>query len=459
MFCANCGAKLAKGSKFCTACGCKVGEVLQGGSEEIPVTSTQGMNVSQIEKKVMIRLSFILGYVMSVVLFVAAWFESPMVEWFSSEEFSFSFLDIVSAAFNTGRFFEKANISLGGLLAEIPFYVRAGAVLLGLLYFVSIAWLLIATVRIIVSKPILRSQAGAVVTSLLMAFLSLLLVKGFQNYVDESIGYGLSVGAEILEITWQFKCMIALLVVILVAIIVVSAKRNGLSIILHNPTARTVCELKRNFTFGKREKIIVGIICGVVVIGMVASAINNSIKHSDGLTAEEIRQDGYNELSYTKDAYTLTDKLQGWESRIDFHIDSADGVYTLWSLNAYDDGLDMGEYETQSFCGSMYACASKNVDITFYVLYPDGTIYASCPIDDWDNDGSYTSGITGFSSCTGGTYDENGNQLFTGNLFGEYRIIMVADDVEDVDIVFAYDKGSTSDSGYYYYRMYYPGEY
>lgn len=176
-------------------------------------------------------------------------------------------------------------------------------------------------------------------------------------------------------------------------------------------------------------------------------------------------KDEYSKLDYELCDDFFEDELDGYDDTITFTLHEADGEFTLWACEVYDDGdngyNDYGEYDYDAFEGEMYAFASKYADITFKVIYPDGTIYSECPIDDYNRSGEYTSGTCGIASYCGSSSDDDGNDIYQEPLYGTYRIVMECHNVKDVTVKFGYaddmywkEGGSDFD-----YQIFAPGAY
>lgn len=446
MFCGNCGKELPEGSKFCSACGWQVGVVGQAPGS----SANQGKNVvdaiaefdyAKMEKKTMLKFALFAGYIVSFLLFVAKWFEAPIVEMFSSKDATFSYLDLVAVGLKTGELFELLKLSIAKMLSQIPAGVKVVAVAFGVLYVVGMIWLVVAAVRTIVGKAIFVTQIGAIVSSFVSAVSAFVIVLVFQNAVDKSMGSDFAIGENILTVTWQLILLILVLLVMLFSVIYVRRKEELKHIV--DSKADSLFYMLGRFKYIKWVKMGFALLCVVAVVVWIISAIVGAMKHSNNWSYGQLREDKVNKLNFTYGTYELEEKVCDFYDlsyEWGIHVEEADGVFTLLTLEVPEgfEGTGVGGSESVS----LYA--SKNIDATLYVVHEKSGFVMNVPIFEDGNvkiDDVYAA-ITLM-----------GIDLMYPRDPGTYRVVMVCDDVKDVDLVFDYNGSG------YWRDVYYPGQY
>ena len=444
MFCGNCGKELPEGSKFCSACGWQVGVVGQAPGS----SANQGKNVvdaiadfdyAKMEKKTMLKFALFAGYIVSFLLFVAKWFEAPIVGMFSSKDATFSYLDVVAVGLKTGELFELLKLSMAKMLSQIPAGVKVVAVAFGVLYVVCMIWLAVAAVRTIAGKAIFTSQLGALVSSFVSAVSAFAIVLAFQSAVDQSMGSDFAIGENILTVTWQLIVLILVLLAMIFANLYARKKEEFKNIV--DSKADSIFYMLGRFKYIKWVKMGIAVLCAVAVIAWIVSAIVGAMKHSDNWSLGQLREDKVNKLNYTYGTYVLEEKLSVWDdfnTDWEIHVEEADGVFTLFTLEIPEGFQGAGRNVDEWI--SLFA--SKDIDATLYVIHEkSGFVLNSSLVEDSQLDGVYN------------TWTSMGIDLSIPRDPGTYRVVLVCDNVKDVDLIFY-----CSEIGYYG-NVYYPGQY
>lgn len=509
MFCSKCGTKLPDEAAFCPKCGEKVLRIADSEkTEEKPLeaklseekaaeakpseektaeakpveekpsevkTSEAGKTEDPMSNSHMFgKLLMIALNVVALIKYFGNWFSMPVLSLFSDSDAEFSFMDLIRLFFKSGRLFKATNQNFGEVLSEVPGGVKFLALILAALFFASIILIVLSIVYYVTDRATVKFQikeCGFMAATLLSFGITVLVL---QKKIDDAIGMS-SLGSKIIELTSSYKWLWALLVII--AVLLYYFKNNSKFSGIVEDASKEPLKITIPEAVKKKLKIAAIVLCVVLVIVGIVKIRNHFAKDSEGYSYAEIEEmldSKKNKIDITKGHDAFPDVYDGWDSTRSYHINEADGAFVVWSCNTYDDGdgfyLDGDYYDYDCFEGETGAVASKNCDITFYVLKPGNPIdpWASCPIDNY-GDGDYSMGICGISDASVYTYDDYGRQIYekydwADLSFGEYRIVMVCDHVKDVDIKFAYaddhcDEYGNYGASDYAYHMYYPGEY
>lgn len=479
MFCYKCGKELPKNAAFCPFCGEKVmvdalTDTTEGSKEASAKTEGSKAEAPMSNAHVFGKLLMVILNVITAIMFFRPWFMMPVVSFFSEVDNTFSFMDLIKLFFNSGRLFKATNQSVGEILSEVPGGVKIIALILAALFFASVIFIILNVVFYFTDRITIKFQAigcGFIGATLLSFGITIWL---FHKKVDEVVGMT-TFGNKIIILTTVYKWLWGLLIV--TALLLFYFKKNSKYTGIVEDSAKE--PLKINLSDSAKKKLKIAIIVVLIFLAVFAAIKirNHFAKDSDGLTTakiEDMLNSGKNKIDIVKGKDAFPDDYDRWDSTISFHINEADGAFVLWNCETYDDGdgmyRDGSFFDYDCFEGETGAIASKNCDITFYVMKPGEPVnaWASCPIGNYD-DGDYSMGICGISDILAQSYDDYGTTIYEKSdwsdlSFGEYRIVMVCDHVKNVDIKFAYTDDHCDEYGNYgmsdySYRMYYPGEY
>ena len=496
MYCNKCGQKLTEDSLFCFKCGSAVvdakqyennvetktyeqnntaqndviiNETIQDKIDPVKSEPENKINPFEIKlslddqalinNKRTIQIGIGFSYIYLLILFLTDWFRMPIVSLFSTKLSTFSVTDIMGVLFKTGAIFELGGKSLEKAIKTIPFSVKLIAIIIVSTYIISIFLLLISAIRLFIGRPRKKTLISSLVLSFICTASSLYTISYIKKFIAEE-GDDIFGSSLIIDFSKTFYVLLISLILVFGVICYLNSKFLDVSRIIDEQNTQSLFTL---FVYSKLFKpvcIVLGIILLILIIrGIVKHIDKNTFHSAKGNYSTSVAEFPEN-IKYYGVHTELSDMLKenGFNNYEEFHIEKADGAFTLWCSEAYKDDNWQYGIAQKRIDGEFEILLSDKADVSIYVVYPDQS-YRILPVKQ-DKQYNILPMMAGMiESYEGSITGDNDKEQFTDPLYGFYRIVMVTDEVEDIDVAFGYTNNYEDSHDYYDYKLFYPGNF
>lgn len=465
MYCYKCGQRIPDDSRFCYKCGSNLestshySETVASKAEESGKNSNpfevklSSLDSSLANNKRVFQIGIGISFIFLLILFFTDWFRMPIVSLFSEKVSSFSVIDIVKVLYKTGSIFEFGGKTLEKVVEAVPFYVKAIAVIIVATYYISIILLLISAIRMFIAKPRKNTLIGSLITSLICVLTSFVVISYLKNKIDEIsddfFGSGIVIG-----FSKSFYVLLISLILVLALICYFNSKYKDVRVIVDESGTGSLADLFYKSAIFKPFCIVL-LVALIIFVGVLIYRYvdKNKFHSAEDYYTGGICLDSIDGIECYATTTELSEKASDRYYKEEFHLDKADGIYTLWCSEAVKDESWPVGAALKRIDGCYYMELSEKADISLYLLYPDQTCEI-LPV--YSDNRPVMSG--NIESYIGVNTTEEGLEYYTDPLYGYYRIVMVAHEVEDVDVLFSYANNYDDDNNYDF-KLYYPGNF